>query len=101
MKDEIVFNVNSNNLLNSDDLEVEGGAPRPIGFVYVENEYVEELEKKAKAFDEVKKYTLNNHDEFEDRKDRARNHIEYDYFSALQIANRAVINKCKQLEDLK
>lgn len=54
--------------------------------------------RKAKAFDEVRKYALNNHDEFEDRKDRARNHIEYDYFSTLQIANNAVINKCKQLE---
>lgn len=48
MKDEIVFNVNSNNLMNREDLEVEGGEPRPIGFVYVE-----ELEKKAKAFDEI------------------------------------------------
>lgn len=57
-----------------------------------------DLERKAKAFDEVKKYTLNNHDEFEDRKDRARNPKEYDYFRTLQIANRAVINKCRQLE---
>ena len=55
MKNENVFNINSNNLTNSEDLEVEGGAPRPIGFVYVENEYVEELEKKAKAFDEINK----------------------------------------------
>lgn len=55
MKDEIVFNVDSNNSMNSEDLEVEGGAPRPIGFVYVENEYIEELEEKAKAFDEINK----------------------------------------------
>lgn len=53
---------------------------------------------KAKAFDEVRNYVLNNHDEFEDRKDRARNSTEYDYFRTLQIANNAVINKCRQLE---
>lgn len=55
MKDEVVFDIDSNNIMNSDDLEVEGGAPRPIGFVYVENEHIEELEKKAKAFDEINK----------------------------------------------
>lgn len=55
MKNEKVFNINSDNLTNSEDLEVEGGEPRLIGFVYVENEYVEELEKKAKALDEIVK----------------------------------------------
>lgn len=71
------------------------------GTIEKAQEMNDELEKtydKAKAFDEIKKYALNNHDEFEDRKDRARNHIEYDYFRTLQIANNAVINKCKQLE---
>lgn len=60
MKDETIFNVDSNNLMNNEDLEVEGGAPRPIGFVYVENEYIEELEKKAKAFDVVKRFVNEN-----------------------------------------
>lgn len=60
---------------------------------------LQEVYRKAEAFDEVRKYALNNHNEFEDRKDRARNSKEYDYFSTLQIANNAVINKCKQLEE--
>lgn len=58
-----------------------------------------EQERKAKAFDEVKKYALSKNKDFEDRKDTARSNKEFNYFNTLQIANRAIINKCKQLED--
>lgn len=57
------------------------------------------MERKAKAFDEVKKYALSKHDEFEERKEFAGNFEEFEYYETLQIANRAIINKCKQLED--
>lgn len=59
----------------------------------------EEVYRKAKAFDEVKEYALSKNKDFEDRKDTARSNKEFDYFNTLQIANRAIINKCKQLED--
>ncbi|MGW7932905.1 hypothetical protein ACWEWU_14905 [Staphylococcus xylosus] len=58
----------------------------------------DEMFKKAKAFDEVKKYVLSKDKDFEDRKDRARSNSEFNYFETLQIANRAIINKCKQVE---
>lgn len=58
-----------------------------------------EQERKAKAFDEVKEYALSKNKDFEDRKDTARSNKEFNYFNTLQIANRAIINKCKQLED--
>lgn len=60
---------------------------------------LEEVYQKAKAFDEVKQYALSKYDEFEDRKDRARNIEEFEYYETLQIAKKAIINKCKQLED--
>ncbi|MGO3049142.1 MULTISPECIES: DUF1024 family protein [unclassified Staphylococcus] len=66
------------------------------------NESVEEIKevyRKAKAFDEVKQYALSKNKDFEDRKDTARSNKEFNYFNTLQIANRAIINKCKQLED--
>ena len=58
-----------------------------------------EVYRKAKAFDEVKQYALSKNKDFEDRKDTARSNKEFNYFNTLQIANRAIINKCKQLED--
>lgn len=66
------------------------------------NESVEEIKevyRKAKAFDEVKQYALSKNKDFEDRKDTARSNKEFNYFNTLQIANRAIINKFKQLED--
>lgn len=69
----------------------------------MENKYTNEeigiLERKAKFFDEVKEYALSKNKNFEDRKDTARSNKEFDYFNTLQIANKAIINKCKQLED--
>ncbi|OIS52052.1 hypothetical protein A4A29_09680 [Staphylococcus equorum] len=61
--------------------------------------YYNELVAKAKAFDEVKRYALSKNKDFEDRKDTAGSNKEFNYFNTLQIANRAIINKCKQLED--
>lgn len=58
-----------------------------------------EQERKAKAFDEVKQYALIKNKDFEDRKDTAGSNKEFNYFNTLQIANKAIINKCKQLED--
>lgn len=66
--------------------------------VTVDLEYLDKLKAKAESFDEVKKYALDKYDEFEDRKDTARSNNELNYFNTLQIANRAIINKCKQLE---
>lgn len=67
----------------------------------MENKYTNEeigiLERKAKFFDEVKEYALSKNKNFEDRKDTARSNKEFDYFNTLQIANKAIINKCKQL----
>lgn len=63
------------------------------------SEELKEVYRKAKAFDEVKKYALSKNEDFEDRKDTARSNKEFNYFNTLQIANRAIINKCKQLED--
>ena len=60
---------------------------------------LEEVYRKARAFDEVKQYVLSKNKDFEDRKDTARSNKEFNYFNTLQIANRAIINKCKQLED--
>lgn len=60
---------------------------------------LQEAYRKAKAFDEVKQYALSKNKDFEDRKDTARSNKEFNYFNTLQIANRAIINKCKQLED--
>lgn len=60
---------------------------------------LEEVYRKAKFFDEVKEYALSKNKNFEDRKDTARSNKEFDYFNTLQIANKAIINKCKQLED--
>ncbi|WP_281512667.1 hypothetical protein [Mammaliicoccus vitulinus] len=62
-------------------------------------ESLNEVYRKAKAFDEVKQYALSKNKDFEDRKDTARSNKEFNYFNTLQIANRAIINKCKQLED--
>lgn len=59
----------------------------------------DEVYRKAKAFHEIKQYALSKNDEFEDRKDRARNIEEFEYYETLQIAKKAIINKCKQLED--
>ena len=59
---------------------------------------LKEVYRKAKAFDEVKQYALSKNKDFEDRKDTARSNKEFNYFNTLQIANRAIINKCKQLE---
>lgn len=66
-----------------------------------EREYreLEEVYRKARAFEEVKKYALSKYDEFEGRKDTARSNKEFNYFNTLQIANKAIINNCKQLED--
>lgn len=58
-----------------------------------------DLKRKAKAFDEIKEYVLSKNKDFEDRKDFVSNEEEFKYFETLQIANRSIINKCKQLED--
>lgn len=60
---------------------------------------INEMERKAKAFDEVKKYASNKYDEFEERKESAGNIEEFEYYETLQIAKKAIISKCKQLED--
>ncbi|PTK95467.1 hypothetical protein [Staphylococcus gallinarum] len=76
-----------------------------MGVDYQSNGYfnmsieVQEVYRKAKAFDEVKKYALSKYDEFEERKEFAENIDEWDYFNALNIANNAIINKCKQMEN--
>lgn len=62
-------------------------------------ESLNEVYRKAKAFDKVKKYALSKYDEFEDRKECASNIEEFEYYETLQIANKAIISKCKQLED--
>lgn len=67
--------------------------------VTVKLEYLNKLKAKAESFDEVKKYALSKYDEFEGRKDTARSNKEFNYFNTLQIANKAIINKCKQMED--
>ncbi|MGW7932843.1 hypothetical protein ACWEWU_14575 [Staphylococcus xylosus] len=59
---------------------------------------MEKMFKKAQAFDEIKKYVVSKHDEFEDRKDRADTSFQFDYFSTLQKANAAIIVKCNELE---
>ncbi|WP_336877609.1 hypothetical protein [Staphylococcus nepalensis] len=69
------------------------------GIVISTKKHLSEQERKAKAFDEVKQYALSKNKDFEDRKDTARSNKEFNYFNTLQIANRAIINKCKQLED--
>ena len=66
--------------------------------IVVKEDYLK-LKRKAKAFDEVKQYALSKNKDFEDRKDTARSNKEFDYFNTLQIANKVIINKCKQLED--
>jgi hypothetical protein len=63
------------------------------------NKEMREVYRKAKAFEEVKKYALSKNEDFEDRKDTARSNKEFNYFNTLQIANNAIINICKQLED--
>ncbi|MGW7932309.1 hypothetical protein ACWEWU_11680 [Staphylococcus xylosus] len=65
----------------------------------IKRDVLQEVYRKAKAFDEVKEYVLSKDKDFEDRKDRARSNSEFNYFETLQIANRAIINKCKQVED--
>ena len=62
-------------------------------------EELKEVYRKAKAFDEVKKYALSKYDEFEERKELAGNIEEFEYYETLQIAKKAIISKCKQLED--
>ncbi|MEN1895160.1 hypothetical protein [Staphylococcus nepalensis] len=65
----------------------------------VDKKYLSELKRKAKVLDEVKKYALSKYDEFEERKEFAGNIEEFEYYETLQIAKKAIINKCKQLED--
>lgn len=67
--------------------------------VSVDLKYLNKLKDKAKAFDEIKKYALSKYDEFEDKKECAGNIEEFEYYETLQIAKKAIINKCKQLED--
>lgn len=79
---------------------------RYLSMQYETNEFynmadeVEKVYRKARAFDEVKQYALSKHDEFEHRKELA-GYEEFKYYAALQIANKAIVNKCKQLEDNK
>lgn len=66
--------------------------------IVIKEDYLK-LKRKAKAWDSLKEYALSKNKDFEDRKDTARSNKEFNYFNTLQIANRAIINKCKQLED--
>ncbi|OEK64375.1 hypothetical protein AST00_10715 [Staphylococcus equorum] len=73
--------------------------PEEVRQFLIDYGFDEEIYRKAKAWDSLKEYALSKNKDFEDRKDTARSNKEFNYFNTLQIANRAIINKCKQLED--